>query len=183
VYANRDPQQRKAQEQRPHRALRLSAALAGWLVVVLAVCGGVGWLYLLRNSAVLDAGPHLKGALPLEGLAAGDAQPLLRMALAWLPAGVAAGVALGVLTRIRVGPAVAGCTALGLVILGVTTTASEALIHNERVSRHIGGALGRSGLWAAVGFIAVGSFVGAALARGRSPRAASAVAGRTSVAP
>jgi hypothetical protein len=161
----------------------VSAAVAGWVVAVVAVCAGVGWLYLLRDSAVLDAGPYVKGALPLEELASAGAQPLLRMALAWLPAGIAAGVALGVLTRMRPAWVGVACTALGFVILGVTTTGSEALIHNERVSNHIGGALGRPGLWTAVALIAVGSFVGALLARGRRPRAASAVAGRTSLAP
>src|SRR5689334_7695184 len=83
------------------RMLRAAGGALGWLLALLAVVGGVGWLYLIRDVHLLDVGPSVSGALPLEELAKRGAQPLLRMLVAWLPAGLAAGFAVALATRLR----------------------------------------------------------------------------------
>jgi hypothetical protein len=183
MYADRHPQERETEQKRLHGVPRVLSAVAGWLIAAAAILAGIGWLYLLRDHTGLDAGPHLRGALPLEELTPAGRQPLLRMAVAWLPAGVAVGIALGVLTRVRLALIAVGAGILSFVILGLTTAASEALVYNERFSSHVDGALGRTGLWAAVAFIAAGSLLGAVLARAPRPRAASAAAEQASLAP
>ena len=156
-----------------HAALRGAEWSAGWLLALVAVLAGVGWLYLLRDSTALAAGPRMRGALPLEELATRDAQPLLRMAVAWLPAGFAAGLALGLCTRMRAPSIAVGSGLLSFAVLFSTTAASEAVSRNERLAQHLGPALHRSGLWAAVAFVVIGSFLAAlAAARGPARRAA-----------
>jgi hypothetical protein len=157
-------------------------ASGAWLLAVLAMCGGIGWLYLLRDSSALAAGPHLRGALPLEELADRGAQPLLRMLVAWLPAGFAAGLALTLGTRMHAASVAIASGVLAFAILFATTAASEAVIHNERLSAHLGPALARSGLWGAVAFVIIGSLLAAAAAAARRARrpAASSSAGRAS---
>src|SRR4051794_5622523 len=67
------------------RALAFAAAVLGTIVAVVgAVVAGTGWLYLLRHTSVLAVGPSFRGALPLQQLAGGSAQPLGRMAAAWI---------------------------------------------------------------------------------------------------
>jgi hypothetical protein len=135
-----------------------------------AICAGIGWLYLLRDSAVLAAGPQLHAALPLEELASRDAQPLLRMAVAWLPAGFAAGLALGLASRRpHAGWIAVACGALTFTILFLTTAASEAVSQNERLAAYLGPALHRSGLWGAVALAVIGSLPAVVVA-GRRPR-------------
>jgi hypothetical protein len=165
--ADRHPHEREERRDHPHRAFQ---ALA-WVVAVLAVCAGVGWLYLLRDSAALAAGPRLHAALPLEELASRDAQPLLRVAVAWLPAGFVVGLALGLTwRRPHAGWIAVACGALTFAILFLTTAASEAVSQNERLTAYLGPALHRSGLWGAVAFAVIGSLPAAAAARRRRPR-------------
>jgi hypothetical protein len=113
------------------------------------------------------------GALPLEELAQRASQPLLRMAVAWLPAGFAAGLALALGTRMRLLAIAAATGALALLVLFSTTAASEAVSHNETFAEHVRSALERSGLWTAVAFVVIGSILAVAVAgtgrRGRSP--------------
>jgi hypothetical protein len=131
-----------------------------WLAVLLALCGGVGWLYLIRSSGALDAGPQLRGALPLEELAHQGAQPLARMAVAWLPAGFVAGLALSLgARRVRPWLTVLGPTLLGFVLLFSTTAGSEAVSRNQRLTAHLVPTLKRSGLWVALAFIAIGALL------------------------
>ena len=153
-----------------------------WAVALLAICGGVGWLYLLRQWGALPIGGRVAGALPLEELALGGAQPLLRMVAAWLPAGIAAGIALGAATRLRAGSVAAACGALGLFVIGATTIGSEAVIHNAPVASHVWPALARPGVWVAVALIATGSLLGAIVARGRRGAGSSAAGGHGSAA-
>jgi hypothetical protein len=172
VHADSNPDDREQGRQRPHRALQ---ALAG-VVAVVAIAAGIGWLYLLRDSSALAVGPRLHGALPLEELAGRGAQPLGRVAVAWLPAGFAAGLALGLAARrprtVWIAPV---CGMLTLAIVFSTTAGSEAVSQNERLSAHWGSALEREGLWAAVAFVVIGSLPAVALAarRRRRPAAAS----------
>src|SRR4051794_41252843 len=81
--------------------LRARRGVAAVLVPVLATLAGVGWLYLLKDVGLLDAGPAVGGALPLERLAGDDAQPLLRVLAAWIPAAAAGAAALSALTQLR----------------------------------------------------------------------------------
>jgi len=150
-----------------------------WIVAVVAICAGVGWLYLLRDASVLAAGPKLRGALPLEELAGRGAQPLARMALAWLPAGFAAGLALGLaVRRPHAGWIAVACGVLAFVLLFAPTAASEAVSQNERFGPHLVPALHRPGLWAAVALTVIGSLPGAAVAA-RRPRAGPAASTRS----
>jgi hypothetical protein len=158
-----------------HRVLRVAGASLAWVVAVVAVVAGVGWLYLLRDNGALAAGPKLAGALPLEELAGRGAQPLLRMAVAWLPAGFAMGAALALGTRLRTVWVAVSTAVLAFLILGSTTTASEAVSRNEMFVQHLRSSLMRAGLWAAVGFAVIGSLLAvAALGRSRGGRAAAA---------
>ncbi|MEA2458543.1 MAG: hypothetical protein QOC95_1515 [Thermoleophilaceae bacterium] len=136
---------------------------------------GVGWLYLLRDVGLLDAGPRAGGALPLEELASRGAQPVLRMAVAWLPAGFAAGVGLTLFTRLRPAWVAVSCALLSLLILGLTTAGSEAVSRNETFASHLRPALSRGGLWTAVGLVVIGSLL-AAPAAGAHRRSRSSAA-------
>ena len=133
--------------------------IGGLGLVLLAVCAGMGWLYLLRGAGALDAGPRLSRALPLEQLARGDDQPLLRVALAWVPAGVAAGFALawatgwGRLSRtIAVG-------VVGFVALFVTGAVSDAVAVNETVVSKLGDQFSHGGIWIEVACLVIGSLL------------------------
>src|SRR5690348_350041 len=80
------------------RLLRLLAATG---VLIAAVAAGTGWLYLIRATPDLAAGPRITGALPLQRLAGQDTQPLARVLVAWLPTAVGAAFALAAATRLR----------------------------------------------------------------------------------
>jgi hypothetical protein len=133
--------------------------VAGLALVLLAVCAGMGWLYLLRGAGALDAGPRLSRALPLEQLARGDDQPLLRVALAWVPAGVAAGVALAWATGWgRLGRTIA-VGVLGFVALFVTGAVSDAVAVNETVLSKLGDQFSHGGIWIEVACLVIGSLL------------------------
>jgi hypothetical protein len=172
MYAESDPNESKRQQHEgPHGPLRLAELSLGWLLAVVAVCAGLGWLYLLRSTQVLSVGPHMQAALPLEELANHGSQPLLRMAVAWIPAGFAAGLALALTTRLRAGSVAAATGLLSFAMLYLSTASSEAVSRNERFSQHLGPALGKSGLWAAVALVVIGSLLAVlALTGGRARR-------------
>src|SRR6266513_1215656 len=131
--------------------------VAGIALVLLAVCAGMGWLYLLREAGELDAGPRLSGALPLEQLARGDDQPLLRVAVAWVPAGVAAGVALAWATGWgRLGRTMA-IGLLAFVVLFVSGAVSDAVAVNETVVSKLGDQFSHGGIWIEVVCLVIGS--------------------------
>jgi hypothetical protein len=177
MYAPSHPREHRKpyQSTAHHPVLRVAGASIAWVVAVVAVVAGVGWLYLLRGSGALAVGPKLAGALPLEELAGKGAQPLLRMAVAWLPAGFAMGAALALGTRLRAAWVAFSTAVLSFLILGSTTTASEAVSHNELFMEHLKSSLTRAGLWGAVGFVVIGSLLAvAALGRARGGRAAAA---------
>lgn len=132
---------------------------------MVTLCAGVGWLYLLRDVGALALGPKLSGALPLEELASRGAQPLLRVVLAWLPAGFTIGIAFAICTRLRGVTVGLSAGILALVVLGSTTAASEAVSRNERFSEHVWPALAQPGVWGAVAIVVTGSVLGAAAAR------------------
>jgi hypothetical protein len=131
--------------------------------VVVAVLAGIGWLYLLRDSGVLAAGPALPEALPLQRLAGDAAQPLGRMAAAWLPTGLVAGALLaraGFARReLRSALLFAGAAALLIVLSGV----SDAVTESDPLGSHMGAQPGRAAIWTAAALLALG----AAIPRGR----------------
>jgi hypothetical protein len=127
--------------------------------VIVAVAAGIGWLYLLRDLHVPALGPNFNDALPLQQLAGDSAQPFSRMLLAWLPAGLALGVALGALTQAPRTARVAFTALAGGLLLWATTAVSDALALNERVSSHIASALSHGGFWLAVALLCTGVLI------------------------
>jgi len=148
----------------------LGRGALGVAVTVVATAAGVGWLYLLFQWGALDAGPHVSGALPLQQLAGNEAQPLLRVAVAWLPAGVAAGAALTALTRMGWVARAAVVALVSWPVLFASGAISDAIALNERVDQHLGPQLRSSGTWVAVGLMVIGSLLAARAdaARGRA---------------
>jgi hypothetical protein len=139
------------------RAARTTGAV---LVIVATTLAGIGWLDLLRRWGVLHgSGPLLREALPLQRLAGNGAQPLPRVVLAWLPAGVVAGVALyaiGLRSRLlRAGVAFAGCALLLLALGGLADAVSES----DPLLSHMGDQPGRAVIWLAAGLAAAGAAI------------------------
>jgi hypothetical protein len=139
------------------RAHRRGSTVAAMLLAVLALAAGMGWLYFLRDLGLFDAGPKLPGALPLEQLAHADDQPLLRVALAWLPAGAIAGVALaraGIGRRIRV----IAVVAIALVLLFVTGAVADAIaVSSNDLLGRIPDQATHEGMWTEVALVFIGS--------------------------
>jgi hypothetical protein len=135
----------------PARTGARVAVAVGTLVA--AVVAGVGWLYALRGLNWFALGPHVRDSLPLLQLAGFDAQPLLRLMAAWIPAGFVAGLALSGVPRawrLAIGGAV------GVALLLVASQASFALARNLRFSdvlwsRHPGAGPWIEGVLFAVG--------------------------------
>lgn len=147
------------------------------MLIVLALVAGMGWLYLLRDLGWLDAGPRLAGALPLEQLARADDQPLARIALAWLPAGAVAGLALaavGTAPRLRRGLTIA---MLALVLLFVTGATADAIaISADDVVDRIPDQAANAGAWAELALIFIGSLAAPRRSSTRLPGADEAAA-------
>jgi hypothetical protein len=114
---------------------------AAVLLALLALAGGVGWLYALYRAGVLGFGPSVRDALPLEALAGHAGQPLVRFLAAWLAAGAAAGLAMrATRAELRLAlPAFATASALLIAAVGAVT---DALTANQRVADHVVAQLG-----------------------------------------
>lgn len=155
------------------------------MIAILCVLAGLGWLYALRDLKLLAAGPHVSGALPLQQLAGNADQPLARVLVAWLPAGLVAGWLLGRAVRSAVVTAVTvGVLAWVLLLFG--GAASDAIAISDVVAHHVWAQLGRGGLWVATACMVTGSLVAAGSARPRrrgGDREASAPAAGESAAP
>jgi hypothetical protein len=109
----------------------------------------------------------MSGALPLDRLSGADAQPLGRMALAWLPVGVVAGLALraaGMRSRLARG-AVVLC--VGTVVLLVTGAVSDAVSTSTTPGSHVSSQLARPGIWAATALLVIGSLLVGGRPQGR----------------
>ena len=136
------------------RTLRALVAVAACAV---AASAAIGWLYLLRDARALHAGPAVGGALPLQRLAGQDGQPALPFLLAWAPAGLAAGAALGWATRL---PAVARAGVAGavaFVVLFATGALADAVTASQSPWAHITPQLGRGALWLGAATMAAGA--------------------------
>ena len=157
---------RRAQEAASATARHAARAVAMVLVVIAVTAAALGWLDVLRRAGVLHgAGPKLRDALALQRLAGGAAQPLGRLALAWLPAGVAGGALLALIGMRRRIPRGAllfcGCAALLLAL----DAAADAITASEPLSAHLSAQPGRLSIWAAAALAGLGG-----LAAGRAPR-------------
>ncbi|MDX6658502.1 MAG: hypothetical protein QOH62_3295 [Solirubrobacteraceae bacterium] len=157
---------------RPHPLLRATGrALAVVLVASAAVAAGIGWLYLLRDVGGLNAGPRIKAALPLQRLAGGSAQPLGRLVVAWLPAGLAAGIGAGAVSQLG-RPGRAAATALvGLVVLLALGALADAVTASEPIGDHLRSQPHRVAIWVAAGLMAAGAALAPAIGRGAGSHA------------
>jgi hypothetical protein len=138
---------------------RAAGGVTATVLVVVAIAAGVGWLYLLRTTRALDAGPTFTDALPLQRLAGQGTQPLLRLAVAWVPAGLVAGIALGALTSLRriARAIVAGVVAF--VVLFAAGAGSDSVTASDPLSPHIAPQLHRAALWTAVALVVCGALL------------------------
>jgi hypothetical protein len=137
-------------------ATALRVTVAG-LIALGALIAGVGALYLMRGISLLAIGPDVRGALPLQQLAGGEAQPLFRMVLAWVPAGFVAGLAFAALTGLSPFARTASLAALGAFVLLLAGAAADAIAITDPLGPHLLPQLARVGTWTAVALFAVGS--------------------------
>jgi hypothetical protein len=124
-----------------------------------ATAAAIGWLYLLRRAGALHAGPQLAEALPLQRLAGGAAQPLARVAAAWLPAGIAAGVLLSVARIGRRPTRAALMFAVALLLLLALGAAADAVTASEGLRAHLAAQPRRAATWVAAALFALGAAV------------------------
>ena len=114
------------------RGVTRAAGSVGLVVsLLLGLLAGFGWVYVLRGLGWLGGGPQIADSLPLLQLAGFDGQPLLRVVVAWVLAGVLAGLPL---VRVRPARRALITGALGLVALLLASQAASALTHNLRFS-------------------------------------------------
>lgn len=125
--------------------------------VAVCVVAAVGWLYLLRPVGVLALGPGIPGALPLQQLAGQDDQPLLRLAVVWVPSGAVAALLLRRPGGIRPAVALAIIAAVAAVLLVASGAVSDAVAVNEGVGTHVTPQFTRAGTLLALVFMLAGA--------------------------
>ncbi len=140
----------------------LGAAATFTVTVLATLLSGFGWLYALRGLGWPSGGPVIHDALPLLQLADRDAQPLLRVVLAWLAAGLTAGLMLSGLPRLRRTAPAAG---LALVLLLLASQAASALTRNQRLSHVLLSRRPGVGPWLEAALFAAGCALPGALGR------------------
>ena len=145
------PEQNRGYGEAAHH-LAAALALAGMALV--ALVAGTGWLYLLRKWGLFSFGPRVSGSLELEKLASADAQPLARLVVAWVPAGLVLGRTLGTRTR----AVVAGLAVFALLIL--LGAVSDAVENSQSVGGWLGDQFGRGGPWVASALVVMGTYLG-----------------------
>jgi hypothetical protein len=128
------------------------------VLAALAVAAGMGWLYLLRDVGALPVGSHLGQALPLQQLDRTDDQPLLRVIVAWLPAGLAGALALawGRPRSSRLSRA-AVLFVIASVVLFMTAALSDAVAVSGDVLSRLPDQFSREGIWVEVACLVIGS--------------------------
>lgn len=146
------------------RAARVCGESAGFvLAVFIGLLAGDGWLYVLRGAGWFASGPNVGDSLPLLQLAGFDGQPLLRVVVAWLLAGVLVGVVTVRIPALRRG---AAGGSLALVLLLLASQASYALARNLRFGAVVFSRAPGSGPW----LEALAFAIGCALPRRLVPR-------------
>ncbi|MGZ4287930.1 MAG: alpha/beta hydrolase-fold protein [Solirubrobacteraceae bacterium] len=162
-------------ERRQRAVPRLGAVLtatlrgvAAALLLLVSVFVGVGLLYAIRGLEWLPVGPRVPDSLPLLALAHHDAQPVARVALAW----VATGAAFGLLA-VWIAPRRRALVALlpALILLLLASDASFALADNLRLSGVLWGRVPPSGAWVEALLFAAGAAIPGAIVRLPKPRA------------
>jgi hypothetical protein len=136
-----------------------------------AVLTGFGWLYLLRDAGVLNVPPRISSALALQQLAGDDAQPLARMALAWVASGMLIGAALPGVSRLGRAVRTLVFAVSSALVLWLVAAATDALTNNQQLTAHLGPALGETASWVALGLLVIGFELGARLGSAASARA------------
>jgi hypothetical protein len=140
-------------------ALRVLRWIAACLMALAAVAAGIGVLYLLRSEGSPAIGPRIPGALPLQQLAGGEAQPLLRMVIAWVPAGLVAGLGFVRLTGLASRVRAVYLAALAAIVLLLAGAAADAIAITDPLGPHLLPQLTRLGTWTAVALFASGSLI------------------------
>jgi hypothetical protein len=149
----------------------VARAAAIVLIVLAAVAAGIGWLYALRHIGALRVGPRLADALPLQRLAGGSAQPLGRMVVAWVPAGLVAGFGIAFVSRLsRVARGVV-VFVLALALILAATVMSDSLTHNEPIRTQLHNEPHRAAAWVAAGLMALGALLAPVIGRGAGRQA------------
>jgi len=137
----------------------IARSAAALCVAIGGTAAGIGWLYLMRHSGALDAGPGLKGALPLQRLAGGATQPALRLVAAWLPTGLVTGLLLVAAGYRRRVVRAAVMFPLTLVLLLALGAMADAVTVSERLRDHLTAQPGRLAIWVAAGLVAAGAAI------------------------
>ena len=138
---------------------RAAGGVGAAVVVVVAIAAGVGWLYALRTTHALAAGPSFTDALPLQRLAGQGTQPLARLAVAWVPAGLVAGLALSALTGLDRAARAVVVAAIAFVVLFAAGAGSDSVTASDPLSPHVAPQLHRPALWVAVALVAAGALL------------------------
>ena len=143
-------------------------AIGTVLAVIVAQLTGYGWLYVLRGLGWLAGPPAIGDALPLLQLAGFDVQPLPRVLVAWVLAGLLAGI---ILIARPPGRRALSVGALGLVSLLLASQAAYALARNLRFDHVLFGHLPGVGGLLEAAVLALGSYLPGGVV-GRRQRAA-----------
>jgi hypothetical protein len=141
--------------------------IAAIITLLASVLVGAGLLYGLRDMPWLAAGPRIGDALPLLQLAGFDGQPLGRVVLAFLAAGMVFGA-----TQIRTIPrrraALAGM--VGLLMLLMASDATLALTRNLRFGPILWHRAPTIGCWVEAVALAIGAAIPRSSSSMRLPR-------------
>ncbi len=132
----------------------IAMTVATVLGLVVAVFSATGLLYGLRGLGWFPAGPKIPNALPLLQLAGFDVQPLPRVVVAWILAGVAFGVLFGRIRPLQRG-GIAAMLALALLLFA--SDASLALARNLRLTDVLGTTIPGIGAWLEAALFALGA--------------------------
>jgi hypothetical protein len=130
-------------------------------VLCVSLVAGLGWLYVLRGLGWLPVGPRLADALPLLQLAGNDGQPLARVAAAWMPVGIVAGLAMRSAPRVC-RAALGGL--LGSALLFIGSEASFAVARNLSLNQAIASRRPGLGAWVEALLFGVGCAIPGAAA-------------------
>jgi len=143
------------------------------LAIIVAQLSGYGWLYVLRGLHWLGGPPGVADALPLLQLAGFDVQPLPRVLVAWLLAGLLAGLIL--LARAPL-PRAVSVGAIGLLSLLLASQAAYALARNLHFDQVLFGRLPGAGSLVEAAALTIGSYLpgGVVGRRQRAPGAQAA---------
>jgi hypothetical protein len=98
----------------------------------------------------------------------------VRMALAWLPVGLAAGAVIATFTHRSRALSLVWLTLIAGTILVTSGGVSESIENNESLAQHLASPLGLAGTWVSLVLLVIGVAIGERLARAsrRAPSAA-----------